>query len=300
MSDVRVPIEKEYDNPKRRPGGTNFNDLLARSDCPPANNPFSLMSSFIDEAFDNGTLDDNELAGMKVLAGLAPAGQTVAPQAEGGAQGQHAPPDKAACESQTSAKPVSCSATDNKSINFNSEVAKTLDKSKDWDSGEQLAADTAQRLINASSEQQLAFLERLCKSIADNDIDEANEGEGSELVAFVDGLFARAPSNTGSNPPRSNERQEGDSSVIRDFLCKAMSDNRLTDNELAALRALVQIPTSEHRRPSSDAGQTRPGPVDPATTLDGKYGAYMDRLVASGGISYDTAERAKATLRQRG
>lgn len=304
MSDVRVPIEKEYDNPKRRPGAGNFKELLAGGGCLPTAgaNPCSLMSSFIDEAFEDGTLDDNELAGMKVLAGMTPAGQPATPQAASRAPGQPAPPDKAPCEGQTPAGAATCPPIDeHEPAHFHAEVAKTLDKSKDWDSGEQMAADTAQRLINASSEQQMAFLDELWDLMSDNDIDEANDGEGSQLDAFVDGLFAVNPSLTGPSQPSENSAS-GDN-VVREFLCQAMRDKQLSDRELAGLRALLggssADQTARPQRPRKDRPDARPA-VDRSTTELQRLDANMDWLVRIGAISIDVGEGVKARSRNAG
>lgn len=290
MSEVRVPIDKEYDNPKRRPGAGNFKDLIAGSGCLPAagTNPYSLMSSFIDEAFEDCKLDDNELAAMKVLAGMTPAGQPAAP-------------DKAPCEGQAPAGPATCPPVDeHKPTHFNTEVAKTLDKSKDWDSGEQMAADTAQRLINASSEQQMAFLDELWDLMSDDDIDEANDGEGSQLDAFVDGLFAVDPSRTGASKP--GEQSANGNNVVREFLCQAMRDNTLSDRELAGLRALLGGSSAEKtarpERLRNDRPDARPA-VDRSTTELQRLDANMDWLVRIGAISIDVGEGVKARSRHQ-
>jgi hypothetical protein len=303
MSEVRVPIEKEYDNPKRRPGAGNFNDLLAGGGCLPAAgaNPHSVMSSFIDEAFEDCKLDDNELAAMKVLAGMTPAGQPAAPQPECRAPSQPAPPDKAPCEGQTPAGPATCPPVDeHKPTNFNTEVARTLDKSKDWDFGEQMAADTAQRLINASSEQQMAFLDELWDLMSDDDIDEANDGEGSQLDAFVDGLFAVNPSRTGASKP--GEQSANSNNVVREFLCQAMRDNTLSDRELAGLRALLGGSSAEKtarpERLRNDRPDARPA-VDRSTTELQRLDANMDWLVRIGAISIDVGEGVKARSRHQ-
>jgi hypothetical protein len=283
MSDVRVPIEKEYDNPKRRPGGGNFKDLLASGSCLPAvaANPHSLMSSFIDEAFEDGKLDDNELAGMKVLAA---------------AERPAAPPGKMPCEDQTPTSPAtSPPAGECEPAHFNSEVAKALDKSKDWDSGEQMAADTAQRLMYASNEQQMAFLDELWALMCDDDIDQSGEGEGSQLDAFVDGLFSAGPSPT--DAPRPSSGNSGRDNVIREFLCQAMRDNKLSEQELAGLRALINgSPTAQPTRPDHPR-EDRPEPrpvIDRSTTQQQRVDANMDWLVRIGAISIDMGERIKA------
>jgi hypothetical protein len=286
MSDVRVPIEKEYDNPKRRPGGGNFKDLLASGGCLPAvgANPHSLMSSFVDEAFEDGKLDDNELAGMKVLASMAPAGRPAAP------------PDKTPCEDQTATSPAtSPPAGECEPAHFKGEVAKALDRSKDWDSGEQMAADTAKRLVSASSEQQMAFLDELWALMCDDDIDESSEREGSQLDAFVDGLFASGSSPT--DDPWPGGVNSGRDNVIREFLCKAMRDNKMSEQELAGLRALINgSPTEQPTRPDHPR-EDRPEPrpvIDRSTTQQQRVEANMDWLVRIGAISIDMGERIKA------
>jgi hypothetical protein len=81
MSDVQVPIDKEYDSTKRRPGANGFGDMLSRggSSSNAGATPYSLMADFIDDAFEDCTLDKNEVEGMKVLAGLSPGTKTACP-----------------------------------------------------------------------------------------------------------------------------------------------------------------------------------------------------------------------------
>jgi hypothetical protein len=304
MSDVRVPIEKEYDNPKRRPGAGGFKDLLSGGGCWPAAgaNPYSLMSDFIDEAFEDCKLDDNELAGMKVLAGMAPGGQPAAPKAQCLAPGQPAPPDKAPCEGQAPASPAACPPVDgNQPTNFKAEVARTLDKSEDWDSGEHMAVDTAQRLIDASSERQMAFVEQLWQLMSDNDIDQANDGEGSRLDAFVDGLFAVDPSPTGASKP--GDPSANSNNAVREYLCQAMRDNKLSERELAGLRTLLGGAPAEHparpESPRADRPDARPAP-DRSTTQRQRLNANMDWLISIGAISIDVGEGVKTRASQRG
>jgi hypothetical protein len=300
MSDVRVPIEKEYDNPKRHPGAGNFNDLLAGRGSPPAANQFSLMSSFIDEAFEDCKLDDNELAGMKVLAGMTPAGQPAALKAECQVPSQPAPPDKARCEDKAPTGPAACPPVDeHKPTNFNADVAKTLDKSKDWDSGEQMVLRTAQRLICAAREQQMAFTEQLCKFMSDGDIDESTNAEGSRLDAFVDGLFASSAPFAATSSPSTEHPMLHQQGVIQDVLSEALSNNRLSEGEWAALRALLDGPTSAHRNSEAVPAHRPERPFDPATTAAARQSRWIDDLVASGGISYETGERAKGASRRR-
>ncbi len=293
MSDVRIPDEKELEMGKRRPGAHGFKDVYASGGSSAAN-PYSLMSSFIDEAFEDGELDDNEVAGMKALARLAPNSRPAHPPQDGCTTAAPAP------------APVTTAPA---SGDFESTVNRTLDKSEDWDSGEQMARDTAQRLLGASSNQQWAFLDKLLELMSDNDLDESQDGEGAQLDAFVDGLLAinPPPDNRGGWTP--GQRNGYSDALVSDYLCKAMSDGKLSAIELDTLRLLLDRSPSNGSAPGGDNPNTylpapntvRPNTAGPsyATSNVQRSDEGVDAIVARGGISIEIGERAKEVLRSR-
>jgi hypothetical protein len=293
MSDVRIPDEKELEMGKRRPGAHGFKDVYASGGSSAAN-PYSLMSSFIDEAFEDGELDDNEVAGMKALARLAPNSRPARPPQDGCTTAAPAP------------APVTTAPA---SGDFESSVNRTLDKSEDWDSGEQMARDTAQRLLGASSNQQWAFLDKLLELMSDNDLDESQDGEGAQLDAFVDGLLAinPPPDNRGGWTP--GQRNGYSDALVSDYLSKAMSDGKLSAIELDTLRLLLDRSPSNGSAPGGDKPNTylpapntvRPNTAGPsyATSNAQRSDEGVDAIVARGGISIEIGERAKEILRSR-
>jgi hypothetical protein len=276
MSDIRVKIEPENDNAKRRTGAGNFSNFLSSGGSGTGLSQRALMADFLDDAWEDHKLDNNELEGMKVLAGM-PSGAQAAPSPA-----------------------TRCPADETKPHNFKAEVAAALDKSKDWDSGEQMAFDTAQRLVDASDEQQMAFVDELWKLISDNDVDEASDGEGTRLDAFVDGLFATNPSPSGASPPGKHGAHKGD--AVGEFLCQAMRDNKLNEQELARLRTLIngasEEPPARAESPRAPRPESRPAPDHSSTELQ-RLNSNMDWLVSIGAISIDVGERVKAR-RQHG
>ena len=163
-----------------------------------------------------------------------------------------------------------------------------------------MAIDTAQRLLRATEEQQVAFLKKLHQLLADNDLDEANSGEGSELDSFVDGLFAVSPPQSGPGACRPGERNSHSDGLVRDFLCKAMTDGKLTDRELDGLRTLLGKSDSQqvHRPNTPGTNQVRAAPrVDYSRTEDQRSDAAMNWLVRIGAVSKEVGEGAKAILR---
>jgi hypothetical protein len=318
MSDVRVPIEKEYDNPKRRHAGTSFGDLMARQSCAtqPGASVYALMSDFQDKALSDGKLDDNELAGMRVLAGMtpttqaaqqsscpSPAGTQAMPAQTPPASAATAPtaqPNTQSCDSQPEATPTAGTAR-----HFNQAVATELDKSKDWDSGETMVMQTAQRLANATLQQRTAFMEQLCKMLADNDIDESGRGEASQLSAFVDGLFAaemppKVPSAWSGGQATSAPREE----VIRNYLRHVLSHDRVSRDELLELRRLVDEPMHALQsvgnlwpeEPLLDATQLS---FNPSTTREAQTTVWLNGLLASGRITYESAQQILEMGRRR-
>jgi hypothetical protein len=242
MSDVRVPIEKEYDNPKRRSGGNGFSDLLSGRGCSTggAANPYSLMSDFIDHAFEGDCkLDQNELEGMKVLAGLTPGEPHVAPAPT-------SPPAAAPpmCEPQPECPPPTMSAEE-----FMQEVGKTVVQSKGCTGAESKVIDQAARLTDAVFEQKKAFLNKLGDMARSNCA--IDDEEAAALAGFVDGLLASS--------------------------AKAPAPHR---------------PGTEQQPPPSEP-RTSERAFDSTTTAAARNGAWIDELVSSGGISHDTAQRAK-------
>jgi hypothetical protein len=271
MSDVRVPDEKEHEMAKRRPGAHGFKDLYATQghSCTGAT-PYGLMSDFLGEAFEDGKLDDNELAGMKVLAGLAPRPEST-------------PAPVAAQPSPTT-----------EGSTLSTQVGAKLDESKDWDSGEQRVLQLAQRLWNASRKQQDAFMEEMCRLMRDGDI---SSSDASRLDGFVDGLFSKDTWSS-DKPTRRAGTDGGGYNVVRDFLSEAMSNGTISDAEWQALMALLSQPTTT----PIDSNRYEPQPVradpaerrfDPSTTQAARASRWIDEMVASGGISYETGERAK-------
>jgi hypothetical protein len=290
MSDVRVPDEKEHEMAKRRPGAHGFKDLYAtQGHSSTGATPYGLMSDFLGEAFEDGKLDDNELAGMKVLAGLAPRPQpTPAPAAQ---QPSPQPAPAPSCNDE-SCEPSP--ATEGSSLP--TQVGAKLDESKDWDSGEQRVLQLAQRLWNASLKQQDAFMEEMCRLMRDGDM---SSSDASRLDGFVDGLFSKDSGSSGKQTPRSGSGTEnGRYDVVRDFLSEAMSNGTISDAEWQALMALLSQPTTT----PVDSNRYEPQPVraepaerrfDPSTTQAARASRWIDEMVASGGISYETGERAK-------
>jgi hypothetical protein len=191
MSDVRVPIENEYDNTKRRPNASGFNELLSRGGCSAgaAGNPYSLMSDFIDYAYEDCKLDDNELAGMKVLAGLPPSTKPAEPPPTvHPASVQPGPVQQPACE----APPAPTQECDPMTPHvFMQEVGKRAVQSRGSCGGEGKMIDSASRLTDASRARQDAFLSKIDEYLCGDCM--IDEDEGLRLDAFVDGLLSSAP-----------------------------------------------------------------------------------------------------------
>lgn len=194
MSDVRVPIEKEYDNPKRRPGANGFNDLLSGRSCSTggAANPYTLMSDFIDHAFEGDCkLDENELEGMKLLAGYEPGAAKPCPPPTVHPAPVPAPP--AAEESCPSAETPKCQPEAMSPTEFMQEVGKKAIDGKGCASAESKMIDQATRLMNARREYQTAYLEKLNELILSGQQIDDNEAES--LDNFVDDLLKQTPTN---------------------------------------------------------------------------------------------------------
>jgi hypothetical protein len=201
MSDVRVPIDKECDSTKRRPGATGFGDMLSRSGCSPnaGATPYSLMADFIDDAFEDNKLCSNELEGMKVLAGLAPGEKPACPPT-------NVQPPR--CETPA---PPACPPEPMSPKDFMKEVGEKAITSKGCSSAEGRMIDLATRLTHANLNQQRSFLGRLDEVIAsDGEIDEA---ESRRLEAFVNDLLKpprddkKPPTNGGGELPDRTHRR---------------------------------------------------------------------------------------------
>jgi hypothetical protein len=239
-NDVRVPVEKEYDNPRRRPGAGGFSELLAGRSCSAgsATGPFSLMSEFLDKAFEgDGKLDQNELEGMKVLAGLVPGHGRPQPH-EAQAPCRPEPPK---CEPEPSRAPM-CAE------DFMQEVGKLVVQSRGCAGSEGKAIDQAARLMNAKFEQQAVFLRMLQDMVRSHG--RINDEEANQLASAVDCMLGRHSTRPVQDTPR----------------------------------------TPPAPQPSASPAPTIA--FDPSTTQAARRSDWLNELVASGGISYETAMRA--------
>lgn len=273
MSDARVKFEVENDPAKRRTGAGNFSGLLSSGSGGAARSQYALMADFLDEAFEDHKLDGNELEAMKVLAGMTPGCKTTTLPS----------PAALACAPAAPEAPYDVKA----------EVARELDKSKDWDTGEQMVLDTVNRLMGATREQQMAFTRELCRLMSDNDVDESGGSEGTSLDAFVDGLLggeSRTPA-----PARAALGPVGQScnDRVRDYLSEAMKDKRVSCDELDSLRSLLNGSATQandrHAGPNREAERVRLAP----TRFDAGYSAWLDEMVRTGEIRNETAQRVR-------
>lgn len=196
MTDVRVQIDHESELAKRRPGASGFQDLLSGG-CGSAANPYSLMSDFIDEAFEDCKLDDKELAGMKVLAGFTPGAK--APQAQQPSTPRVEPPN---CE-PPKCDPPKCDPPPMSQEDFMQDVGKKAVQSQGCANSEGATIDQACRLLDATLAQQQAFLGKLDEYIASGC--EIDEDEARRLEAFVDGLLTAHHSATPAPAPHAEK-----------------------------------------------------------------------------------------------
>jgi hypothetical protein len=152
--------------------GNNVDDLLAKQggetpDTPsPANGSSgadgsSALSDFIEKAFADGKLDDNELKGLKALSGNDGGSKDTSKSGDNGSTPQ----------------------------DFMSQLADIADKSEGFGPGEEKMLDQGKRLMNATPEQRQAFLDKAQSMMDDKDINEKDDKEGSQLESFVDGLL---------------------------------------------------------------------------------------------------------------
>lgn len=304
MSDTRVETGKDLEGSKRRSGSGNFGSFLSSEGGQANQRGYRMIADFLSEAFEDKKLDDNELAGMKVIAGMATRDQS--PTAHLNCRGfdqnsrSEQAEDTKECRNSSHGENSCGAEIDGQSGDFTSMVSNELSKSKNQGPGERLAAEAANRLTKASREQQITFFEKLKEMMkSDGDIDETNHAEGSKLTAFVDGLLSQKSQAPSDMSHKSfGERQNHD--LIRDFLSEAMSNNRLSHGELAALVALIDKESSKKyesgESPTANSQPLSISKADPSTTEAARSGRNLDRLVSSGAISYETSEGAKAIL----
>jgi hypothetical protein len=201
MSDVRVPIEKEYDNPKRRPGANGFNELLSGrgSSIESAASPYSLMSDFIDHAFEGDCkLDQNELGGMKLLAGYEPS--TAKPCPPPTVHPAPAPAPPVAEENCPTAEPPKCPPEAMSPKEFMQEVGKRAIDSTGCAGAESKMIDQATRLTHARRDQQTAYLDKLTEFILSGQ--QIDDEEAASLDNFVDDLLRQASVSHEERAPR--------------------------------------------------------------------------------------------------
>jgi hypothetical protein len=219
MSDVQVPIDKEYDNPKRRPGANGFGDMLSRGGCSTnaGATPYSLMADFIDDAFEDCTLDNNEVEGMKVLAGLAPGAKPACPPTVAQPAPAPAPPaEPPRCETPApppacAPAPPPCPPEPMSPKDFMKAVGEKAVTSKGCSDAESKMIDLSLRLMHANLNQQQSFLGKLDEYIESGC--EIDDEESCRLEAFVNDMLkpprkdnAQPTSGDSEQPERSHRR----------------------------------------------------------------------------------------------
>jgi hypothetical protein len=313
MSDIRVKSELEASQ-KRRPGATTGFEAQLEGPRRSAVTPLGLMADFIDGAFVDGRLDDNELQGLRVLAGLrsaAPPAAAPTPQTAAPAPQTAAP---APTPAEATASPPTCDhgpSTGESDPSFMTRVADTLSQSRDLEASEWQVLDIAHRLSRATPDMQMSFLGALLDMMKDGDIDQQDDHEVARLDGFVDGLFALSgPRPTWGSAPHTRS--------IAQFLREALADNRLGEAELTALRALLDA----SRSASAPAPLPTPAPTPAATPIErpprtdavfepapdwattNRSSAWyqrlqnqIDKIVRSGGLAEDLGANVKNRLR---
>jgi hypothetical protein len=129
-----------------------------------------VLSQYIESAFEDGTLDRNELRGLNALTDAASTGDTGSTSNDSGT-------DETDSEDSSDLTPQ----------DFMSELNDIADEEKGLTDGERKMLDEGQRMINATPEQQQAFLDK-AKSLAEES-GEIGDEQAAELSGFADGLL---------------------------------------------------------------------------------------------------------------
>jgi hypothetical protein len=254
------------------------------------------LKQALDGGAADGKFDKNDLEAANALLG----GGGKADAAEGGkSDGATGPSDKMAKKEDMS------------DADFMKQVNDIVSQTNGWGPGEKAAMEQSQRLAGASTEDKQAFLDQLKTFMSDGDINQNDDKEGDMLKNLVDGLLkvdegkggegkGDAGSDKGDAGSGKGDAAADPKDLISQFLSHAYEDNKLSDNELAGLKALVQGGAGGGS--ASDATST--GGSSGGSSVNVKQGgtyeslmtAFIDRDLANKTINSDVGKLAKSYI----
>jgi hypothetical protein len=184
-----------------------------RSQGPAGND---LLSEFMKLAYGDGKLDDNDLEAMKALVDKASDG--------GGTD-----------NSKNSSEGTSESGSDKELTpqGFMSQLTDIADRSEGFGAGEEKMLDQGKRLMNATPEQQQAFLDKAESMMGDNDINQKDDGEGDKLEAFVDGLLDKSSGSSKGAEGNGGTQEKSFMQKVEDLLAQSQDGNEGPGEKMA-------------------------------------------------------------------
>lgn len=179
-----------------------------------------VLSQFIESAFEDGKLDNNEVEGLKALAEKA---------SDTGATGQSAGTSDDSGTDETKSE----SSDDLTPQDFMSQLTDIADKSDGFGPGEEKMLDQGKRLMNAKPEQQQAFLDKAESMMGDNDINQKDDGEGDELEAFVHGLLDKSSESSGGTEGSGDTQEKSFMQKVDDLLAESQGGDEGPGEKMA-------------------------------------------------------------------
>jgi hypothetical protein len=176
-----------------------------------------LLSKFLDGAFEDGKLDDNEMKALETLADTV-GGSEGSDESEGtdGTDGTD--------ESDDSGETSELTPQD-----FMSELNGLADETKGLTDGEKKMLEAGKGMINATPEQQQAFLDKAKELSADGEID---DNKAAELEGFADGLMNEA-SDSGETSGTDSAEEKPFMDQVEDLLSQSQGGDEGPGEKMA-------------------------------------------------------------------